>query len=371
MNPETKGPDSGSDFVPFSQTEMAAAKPSLRSMFSFAGQARAYLVEYALVLISTGILLGVAISMLDTILNYKKDDYGYFSSFAYTISISMIATLIVIIPLVLLLTKRTNAVESENPEIKNQGWRKGFLGFFLLNVGLWGIGFSIAFVYDFVSYLANIGITDENTFPWRSLLSNGIAAIILIFTLWLYSHDYRNQETTKTLVNKIHHYGLIGIAVLLTFIFMATALKSQRASFIDDAISSDLNSIQNKVDNYKSDNRGRLPSSLDDLELNDQQKARAKKYDYSLSKTSSGYELCAVFKTDTKTKDKDKGSQNPLESFSGSSYSYDDYSSNNNDPYTHGKGKQCFETKSYSNNEYLRSGPDDEYNASDQPLYEN
>ncbi len=333
------------------QSENYNFVPKRLGLAGWVGEARAYLVEYALVLISIGILLGVVISMLNTILKYNNDEYGYFSSFAYTVSISMIATLMVIIPLILVLTKRINKVEDAAPDIKNRGWRKGFLGFFLLNVGLWGLGFSIAFVYDMISYFASFGITDNNTFPWRSLLANGLGTLILVFTALLYSHDYRNQQVIRPMVVSTHHYGLIAIAIILSLIYMTTAFKDQRASFIDDAISGDLNSIQSKISNYKSDNRGRLPSDLSDIKLNDQQKSRAEKYDYSYKKTSGSYELCAIFKTDTKTK-KDTGSQNPLEAFSGSSYPYDDYQSDNSDPYKHGKGNQCFESESYSSDNF-------------------
>lgn len=355
MDQQGNVPGQGYNFMSANEAEAQVIdRRPKRGIARFLGESRAYLVEYALGLIATGILIGVVISMLNTILKYDKDDLGYFSSFAYTVSISMIATLVVIIPLLLMLSSRITKVENASPEIKNRGWRKGFLGFFLLNVGLWGLGFSIAFVYDLISFFASIGISDENTFPWRSLLANGIAASILVFTVWLYSYDYRKQEALRPAIAKIHHYGLIAIAILFTLIYLGTAFKDQRASFIDDAISSDLSSIQSKVRDYQSKNRS-LPSSLDDIKLNDQQKSRAEKYDYSYSKQSGSFELCAVFKTDTKSKD--TGSQNPLEAFSGSSYSYDDYSSDNDNPRLHDEGRQCFETESFNsfNDDYLRS----------------
>jgi hypothetical protein len=359
MNPPKENAETSSDYMSYSQQEniIEARKP--RGISKFIGDARAYLVEYALALVATGTLLSVTISMLSTILKYNEDDLGLFSSFAYTVSISMIATLIVVIPLVLLLTKRTNNVEDADPTIKNGGWRKGFLGFFLLNVGLWAIGFSIAFIYDFVSYFASFGISDVNTFPWRSLLANGVAAILLAFTVWLYSQDYRKQELNKPYIGKIHHYGLIALAILLTFIYLGTAFKSQRGTFIDDAISGDLSSIQSNINEYQANNNGRLPNNLSDLKLNDQQTARSDKYDYSYTKNSTGYELCAEFKTDTKSK-KDKGSQNPLEAFSGSSYSYNSSSSSDSsNPAIHDKGKQCFKTND-------RSSSYDPYNSSSQ-----
>ncbi len=318
----------------------------MRRRFGFLGEARAYLVEYLIVLISTGVLLGVVVSMLNTILKYNDDSSGYFSSFAYTISISMIATLVVVIPLVLVLTKRTNAVEAAAPRVKSCGWRKGFLGFFLLNVGLWGIGFAITFVYDLISYFASFGLSDDKAFPWRSLLANGITTGLLAFTFWLYSHDYRNQQTSKTRLSRVLNYSLIICAIVLTVIYLGTSFRGQRASFIDDTISGDLTSIQTKISDYQYAHQDRLPNNLDSLSLNDQQKARAEKYDYSYSKSYSGYELCAVFRTDTRSKN--KGSQNSLEAASASSS--DSYSTapDNSDPQIHGKDKQCFTTPSYS-----------------------
>ncbi len=343
------------DVVSFSQmtdpsfTEEATPSSPLKGLFKFGGEARAYLVEYGIALIGIGTLLGVTISMLSTILKYDNSNYdGYLSSFAYKFSISMIATLIVVIPLVLLLTKRTMAVETRAPAIKSSGWRKGFLGFFLLNVALWGIGFAIAFMYDLISFFAGFGISESNSLPWRSLLVNAVAAGLLLFTMWLYGHDYREQNNTKPLLGQLLKFGLTGFAVLLTLVYMGTAFKSQRASFVDDAISEDLSSIQSKISSYQAAHQERLPNSLNDITLNDQQQARSKKYEYSFDKSSSGYELCAIFKTDTKSKQKDKGSQNALETFSDSAYGYTNEPDKSN-PRIHETGKQCFETKTQSN----------------------
>jgi cytochrome b561 len=327
---------------------------------SVKGQSRAYLVEYALVLIMTGTVLGVITTMLSTILKYSDPSRGhsYFDGYAYKLSVGLIASLIVVIPLLLLLMRRVNKTEIFSTGLKNINWRKGFLGIFLLIVSLYSIGYAVAFMYDLVSYFASFGLGgDSTTFPWRGLLENGLTALLFASTAWLYSYDYREQPQNKPRIAKVHHYGLIALAVLFTVLYFGTAFRQQRGEFIDEAIVNDIQAIQTKVSSYES-KKGDLPSSLDDIDLTDKQKSRAKKfnYEYKAKKSGSSYELCAEFKTDaSKT---DSGStQNPLEALS-SGASYNDTSSSQSDnPSTHGKGRQCFTTQSYGGYDPYSSSP--------------
>ena len=243
------------------------------------GQSRAYLVEYALILIMTGTVLGVITTMLSTILRYTDSGRGhsFFDDYAYKVSVGLIAALVVAVPVLVLLTKRVSKSESLTSSLKNMGWRKGFLGTFLLIVSLYAIGYATAFAYDLVSYFASFGLGgDAKSFPWRGLLENGLTALLFGSTAWLYSYDYRDQPGERSVIGKAHHYGLIALALLLTLIYFGTAFRQQRGEFIDAAIVDDIQSIQSQVSSYESKN-GHLPDSLDQLELKDQQKSRAKK----------------------------------------------------------------------------------------------
>jgi hypothetical protein len=316
---------------------------------SVKGQSRAYLVEYGLVLIMTGTVLGVITTMLSTILKYSDPSRGhsYLDGYAYKLSVGLIASLIVAIPLLLVLMRRVGKTEVFSTGLKNISWRKGFLGIFLLIVSLYAIGYAIAFSYDLVSYFASFGLGgDAKTFPWRGLLENGLSSLLFASTAWLYSYDYREQSQNKPRIAQVHHYGLIALAVLFTFVYFGTAFRQQRGEFIDAAIVNDIQSIQTKVSSYES-KHNKLPSSLDDIDLTDQQKSRAKKfnYEYKASKSKSSYELCAEFKTDA-SKEDTGSTQNPLEALSAGASLYNDTSQNDN-PSTHGKGRQCFTTQSY------------------------
>lgn len=332
--------------------------PWWKQMFQ---ESRAYLVEYFMILISTGVLLGVVAAMFSNIIAYtdKDRDPGMLDGFAYTASVSMIASLLIVIPLIVVLTKRITGSEFKNAALKDMGWRKGFLGIFLVITSLFALGYAIGYMYELVSYFASFGLGgDAKSFPWRGLLENGVIASLFTFTAWLYSYDYRQQPNVRAGMIRLHHYGLIVLAVFFTIIYLATAFQQQRGAFIDEAISGDLRNIRNKIDAYESDNN-KLPSSLDDLELNKQQESRAEKfnYEYTSERRGNTYTLCAEFKTDTRNKG--SGSQNPLTAFSGSSYDEYSRSSSKDDPTIHDKGRACFEYEAYGSSSYYDSYYDD------------
>jgi hypothetical protein len=363
QDPSFSLPNSDNQSLPVAPPEVPlqeSAPAKLAHTLSPIKQSRAYFVEYALILITTGILLGVVTSMLSSIVRFTDSEKSssFLDSYAYTASVVMIATLLVAVPLLLILTKRAQVSETLNPSIKNSGWRKAFLGIFLLVVSLYAIGYAIAFMYDLVSYFATYGLGDAaKNFPWRGLLENGVTALLFGVTAWLYAYDYRDQPDNRSRLARIHHYGLILLAILLTAVYLGTAFRQQRAIFIDETIVNDLQSIQTQVESYESKNN-RLPASLDNLDLNKQQISRAKTYHYEYKKgrSNSSYTLCAEFKTDA-SKEKPI-SQNPLEAFSGSAYS-SNYRLNdtNDDPSQHEKGRQCFDYQTYSDTYYEDPSP--------------
>ena len=103
---------------------------------------------------------------------------------------------------------------------------------------------------------------------------------------------------------------LVGTTAIVMIGAAVWPLANQRDASIDRAIESDFATISASVEEYYSD-RNRLPDELADLSLDDKIAARAGRYNSTFEKESSRkYELCADFKTDTKTE-----SASPSETF--------------------------------------------------------
>lgn len=315
---------------------------------------RAYLVEYALLLIITGALLGVVNTLFASSLDYisSPKPQPRFGGFAYTSSLAMLASALVFMPALLLLTKRTKGSEQQSLGLKSINWRKAFLGIFLIVIGLTAITQSIVLVYEVISRIAGAGLPGIKTDAvWKEILKPLFAATLFGFTVWLYSRDYRSSELDDRheTLNRLHRYGLIILALILGILFCFTTLKVQRNTFIDNAIENDIKTIQQKVDSYYY-KKSKLPGSLSDIALAEEVKNRTKAYGYKYSKVSSkSYKLCAKFKTDT-TKESANGS-NALEAYLDKSYSnsYGASESKKSDPAIHKTGEECF---SYSLGNY-------------------
>lgn len=108
-----------------------------------------------------------------------------------------------------------------------------------------------------------------------------------------------------------------------------------RKEIVDQKISNDLFSIEGSISSkYYVDYN--LPSDLDDLDLNDEQKDRAKEHNYKYEKVSeNAYKLCATFLGDSKGYGNDNGYGADLAIYPPIS-GEDDY-------FDHGKGEKCFE----------------------------
>lgn len=314
---------------------------------------RTYLAEYALLLIITAGLVWLVNSLFGGLVDYIGKDNPttpwYGGSFAYTASLGMLAGAAVLVPVLVLFTRRTRTSEADDPSIKNIGWRKAFLGVFLLNVALAAICYGVAFTYQLFSWLASFGLgASGDSVVWKSLLKAFFAIVLFVFTSWLYARDYRATDETYSRWSRIHRYSLVILAIILATIFTFTVLREQRSQFIDGIITNDLRTLQSKVNAYESE-KNRLPKNIDDLDLDKQLKAHAKSFAYEYSKSSKGYTLCAVFKTDTKNQ-KTSYYDNPLERLSSGSSISDDYYRGNqdDDPAVHGRGRQCFDYTAYS-----------------------
>lgn len=348
------------------QADSLGYKDKITGVF---GGSRAYLVEYALLLIITGALLYVVNTLFASSLDYissPKPQPKFGGGFAYTSSLAMLASAVVFMPALLFLTRRTKGSEQQSPDLKSINWRKAFLGIFLIIVGLTAIAQSVVLTYEVISRVAGVGLPGIKTdAAWKEILKPLFAAILFGLTIGLYARDYRTTELDDRheMLSRIHRYGLVLLSLVLGIVFCLTTLRVQRNTFIDNAIENDIKSIKSKVDSYYY-KKSKLPKSISDLTLSDEVENRVKAYDYKYSTVSGrSYKLCAKFKTDT-TKESTNGT-NALESYLDKSYgdSYRSSESKTADPAIHKAGEECF---SYSMSRYQ----EDPYEPKTTPTYD-
>ena len=310
-----------------------------------------YLAEFALLLIVLTTLLCVANSMFATIIESvlnKTDNSNWWSAYSYPMSLGMLAAMTVMLPLFIILNKRTHGSELLNPRSKQTTWRKAFSGIFLIGVSLAAIGYTVAFTYEIFSWLASMGLTIEaadKSSILRSVMKELFGIILFGYTAWLYANDFRSTE--KSAVHgawgKIHRYALVGILLLLGLLFVFLPLRKQRNTFIDAGVSNDLRAIKTSVQDYA--NNKKLPEDLSVITIDSAVKKRITSNKYSYAKRgTTKFELCANFRTNTKDSKSSGSSGNILDSYlNGSSYGGSSmYKPDEQDPGVHGTGKQCF-----------------------------
>ncbi len=198
-----------------SEISQASAVRRKISLNSFLRPSRAYLAEYTVALIVTGTILSLINSMFGSVIDYlgsNNTSPRFGGDFAYTASIATLAGVIVLVPTLIYLTKRTALAESENPSASKLSWRKAFLAIFLVLVMLTTICYSVAFVYEVLSRIASTGLgTASKQQVWRPLVKYGFAILLFGFTAWLYAHDYRAEKDSNSrhqLWRRIHRYAL-------------------------------------------------------------------------------------------------------------------------------------------------------------------
>lgn len=313
---------------------------------------KAYLVKYILSLIATGVLITLVISFFSGIVDSigtESAGSGWMAKFAYQSSLGKISAAIVFSLALWFMARQCYATEKTLPAVKSNRWRKGFLGVFLVILGISALIAGATLVYNVVSLIASIGIADiDGVETTKSIVNSTFSTFVLTATAILYAKDYTSSRMSP-LARNAHHYGLLISIVVLTVLFVALPLQAQRNSFIDNIASNDIETLESKISSYvRSENE--LPEELSDLELDEKVEKRLDNYDYT-SKTSS-YEICAEFRTDTTEEESSSG--NPLEDvLTGPSYTGS--SSSEDDPDHHQEGRQCFEYEAFGVGSYDRS----------------
>lgn len=310
------------------------------------GETKAYLAEYAVQLILLVTVLGLASTFFGAIVDPEAAGGSWTSSWQYQLSIGQLAAVVAVVPLLVLIARRTAGTEADAPLVRESSWRKAFLGVFLIAVGLAAVGYAIQFVYVLLSMLLNAGLAVgviEN--PGIALLKAGFSALLFGISALLYAKDYRQQSSRATILQAVHRYGLIVFTVVLAIVFAAIPLQKQRGAYVDSLKVNDMRQLERAVSTYSSKNR-KLPEKLDDLELSKEVKARSASLAYQYKKgTGNKYQLCAYFATDASDKKDTTTSRIPsISSLSGAEYnsSYD-YPVEDESVTNHKQGDQCFD----------------------------
>lgn len=155
------------------------------------------------------------------------------------------------------------------------------------------------------------------------------------------------------------------VAILITLLAFVFPVRLDRNIKIDARTVGDLTAIQTAISN-----RGTLPGNLKDLKgIKDEGvESRLNQYTYK-KKSTSEYELCAEFKTDTKEDDSGSPGILPL---AGLGANYSDYSRFYGDDNfnKHKKGQECFKLSVYGYGATDDYSADSESDSLDSSMYD-
>lgn len=321
-----------------------ATKNSGSKSFSFGklnfGTARAYLFEYGLLLVLTIVLVNLLGMMFQELVGKQASfiQNGFFLpffSYGYgDLTVGILSTFLIIFPALFILTHRTAAAETVDPNIKNLAWRKGILNIFLGISSLWAMVALVSILTATLNYLNLNGVTEVG-FDWREAAENGFKALLLLLAVWAFSSDYR--KTGSGLRSKVMHsyrYTIVGVSIIAGVLFAIFPFMQNRHQVVDSQISNDLYAIQGEV-NSKYYQNYQLPENISELNLADKLKERATKHNYVYEKLSSDkYKICATFLT------KSDGQPGI---FPATGVDMAIYPGIGGDFYNHPKGEKCYE----------------------------
>jgi hypothetical protein len=304
------------------------------------GSSKSYLFEYGLLLSLIVVVLNIVKMMYEDLINKAPEvslggPMTMYMPYGFTdVTNGLLATGIVILPILVILIQRTAQAERSNPQLLNGGWRTGLKNIFLFLVSLWGIVFFVMALSTLLNYFS-VGTATDVSLDWRDLTGNLLASILAICTVWAFSNETRSSNTAKRFnIVHVYRYGIVLVSVALIILFAIFSYWGKRGEAVDNLISTDLYSIDSKINNKANDTK-EVPTKLDDIELSKEEKKRATKYNYKYEKLSDAkYKICANFSTDSKA------------NASGGGFAFPMYYSEN-DFYNHGVGEKCFEKEIY------------------------
>lgn len=323
-------------------------------------QTRAYIAEYAVQLLLTGALITSVHSLIGEVASSFKHTAAHWTdSWQYMFGMAQLAAVVVMIPLLIVLSRRIAGTETAVPKVVSGGWRKAFLGIFLVYVGLSAVGYGVALVYALISWLGQIGLgTSGGTPDVAMVVSFAFGVLLYGLTTFVYARGYRSQDVS-TVSRRLHRYGLVVVALVVAVLYVVLPMQKQRGAYVDSLIVRDMQTIQSAISNATYSNyskydyrqsQNELPKDLQSLQLpaDTKQRINSLKYEYKPGKGGE-YKLCATFRTDASQQEKQGGGIIPMPYAAGASLSsaYPDYSDKKDTPEHHRKGYQCFDFSEY------------------------
>lgn len=238
---------------------------------------------------------GWLVSLLYDYINFEfgRRSYGYGAEFFSGSMRWAIASLVIVFPVYILVTRALNKDLDAHPEKKELRVRK-WLMYLTLSLA------SIALVVDLVALIYQFLSGEFATAFFLKVLSVALVAG-MVFTYYFYE---LRREAGKSAPNRlVFRYGAIAfvaIAVIGGF-FIVGSPKTAREMQYDNQRVSDLQGIQWQIVSYWQ-NKGRLPANLDEvadpissyLVPVDPESGEGKKYEYAV-KGAQTFELCATF----------------------------------------------------------------------------
>ena len=266
---------------------------------------RVYIVEHFIVHLSLIFISISTIALFNSVIDHLMEDTMAVSPLLSALTFETLAVYIamalVAMPLFALFYTRTRKAERAHADLMLSRARRRLIYITLSILALVMIGYAIGFLYTSVLAVVQVE-TMAGSEGWvQSTLKQWFALAFLGLVSYFVSRlTLGVSDGGKAL--KANKQFATAIAVVTALVVVSAAslpLWEERNNSIDRAIESDFRDISQLVDDYYSENR-RLPDTLDDLALIDEIDDRAGRYGYAMEKqTSTMYELCANFKTDT------------------------------------------------------------------------
>ncbi len=305
------------------------------------GRSNFYIFEYALMLGSLSLLLMVTVNMLRSFFGMDTNIWA-FDSYNFDPESTLLALFAISLPIFVIFLQRTKEAEHNNPSLLNISFRKALTGIFLGVVTLLAILAAVALVNSMLN-LFSIGMLSGNDNSYKESIYHLLSAILLAFTAWSFADSYSTTKVRRSLVMHNYLYSLLVGVLVVAVIFVIFPFSQSRLVKLDNYISGDLSSISSKINEYYNNNK-QMPEGLNALNLSSAQNLRANNYNYSYEpKSGTTYKLCAEFLT----KSDHNSINHPMPMiYKGVMAPYmpdTNLINQNNNPYLHNKGKQCFD----------------------------
>ncbi len=307
------------------------------------GQSNFYIFEYALMLGSLSLLLGVILNMIKSFCGLEINIWSFYNH-NFDTEATLLGLFAVSLPIFVIFLQRTAEAEHNNPFLLKNFFRKALLGAFLGVLTIVSIFNAVALLNSLLNFFS-IDILSGNGNDYKESIYYLLSAILLTFTAWAFTDSYSTKKTRRSLVMHNYLHVLLIASLVTALAFIIFPFSQSRLTKIDMYVSEDLTNISSKINDYYIKNQ-KMPEGLNSVDLTTGQNLRANNYKYSYElKSGTAYRLCADFlaKSDRNFRDHFVPMSEAGDTvFRGSSPSIVNIGQNDN-PYIHEKGKQCFD----------------------------